>query len=71
MSDEKLQFIRIGGPGLADAVYDLPKSPLGRQAPLRTASVRIVERGPVKSAVVMPESGSGMPFIASVSRSRG
>ena len=71
MSDEKLQFIRIGGPGLSDAVYDLPKSPLGRQAPLRTASVRIAESGPVKSAEAMPESGSGMPFVASIVRLKG
>jgi hypothetical protein len=68
-NDNNLKFVRIGGPGLSKAAYKLPKSPLGRQAPLPTASVRLVERG-FKPSVAIPETGTGMPFIVSISRPR-
>jgi hypothetical protein len=69
MTDEKLKFIlRIGGRGLSDAAYKLPKR-LGRQAPLRSISVQLAERG-VKPSIKIPDSGPGMPFIATVARPR-
>jgi hypothetical protein len=70
MSDEDLKFVRIGGPGLSDAAYSLPKSSLGRQAPLRTASTRIASRG-VKPSVELPKSGMGMPYLTNRPKSKG
>jgi len=70
MEHEKLKFIRIGGPGLSDAAFDLPTSPMGRQAPLRTASVRMAEHG-LQSSVKIPKVGIGVPFIASGGKPNG
>jgi len=70
MEQEKLKFIRIGGPGLSDAAYDLPESPLGRQAPLRTARVRMAEYG-LQSSVEIPKVGIGVPFIATSTKPNG
>jgi hypothetical protein len=64
MIEENLKFIRIGGPRLSDAAYDLPKSPLGRQGPLRTTGVRTAKEG-LPSSIKIPKSGIGVPFIAS------
>ncbi len=68
-SDEKRRFIQIDGPGLLDAAYHLRKTPLGRQAPLRTTSVRFAERG-LKPSVEIPERSPGMPFITSTPESK-
>ena len=58
MSEEDLKSIPIGGPGLSDAAYALPKTPLGRQSPLRTATVRVFEREVRRLSTGTPPSGT-------------
>jgi len=61
MFDEDLKFIPIGGPGLSDAAYALPKTALGRQSPLRAASVRLFEREIGRLTTGTPTTGTSSP----------